>query len=783
MSFALSVLLKTSFILGSAALLSAALRRSSASVRHLIWVAGMSAALVLPLISQFLPHLDLPVLRDSSAIAQSTDSLLKARLSGLFANPTVFAGPPKSDGYGSAMLAFLSQVTWAHRLLLVWSLGALITLGRSLFGIAVVWDLRRHSQTVTDTLWLSLLSRLQRDFRIANPVELRIGGVNIPPMTWGLFKQTVLLPAAAASWTNDRLELVLAHELAHVRRRDGLWQIIMQAGCSVYWFNPFVWYAAYRVRLERERAADDVVLNGGADADAYASHLLQIARGVASGWTLATLYMAHPSQLEARLRSIIDSRTNRRLPSRSGLRILLGSTVLMTLLTGAVHLTAMSSLPVIETLPAVSSAPSPSSSVTAEAAKSTTQTADTFRKWLDEEVVYIISDQERTAFMQLTSDAERNMFIEQFWLRRDPTPNTPENEFRQEHYNRIAYANQRFTSVNPGWKTDRGCIYILYGKPDEIDDHPSATYQRPAADGGGTVQTYPFQKWTYRYLAALGRYNVELEFVDTGRTGEYLLMMDPQDKSILKRPPSVRPQAAALSQPDSPESIANEYLRAGRYDDAIALFKSILTPEDPKKLALAYNNLGVAYLYKWNALKKQATKEDREAILLPALAAFSRCIELDPDMIWAVDSVVNVSYDLGIAAALETQSESVLRKKEDFSSTYTIAKVAFLQGNFLRANEFFARAELVNNRPDDPSLGIVHFNHAVALQRLGRDEGAIAQYLQAIRVNPSLFEADLNLANLYLSRGDKELARDRVNAILNMSPGNPAALALLRKIG
>src|SRR5262249_25417040 len=160
---------------------------------------------------------------------------------------------------------------------------------------------------------------------------------------------------------------------------------------------------------------------------------------------------------------IIDSRTDRRLPSRSWVRILMGATGLMTLLTGAIHLTAMSAGPLIATLPPVSATPSPyspASSGPAKAAKPATQAADLFRKWIDEEVVYIISDQERAAFNQLTTDEERNMFIDQFWLRRDPTPNTLENEFRQEHYNRLAYANQRFASTTPGWKTDRGCIYI-----------------------------------------------------------------------------------------------------------------------------------------------------------------------------------------------------------------------------------------------------------------------------------------------------------------------------------
>ena len=115
-----------------------------------------------------------------------------------------------------------------------------------------------------------------------------------------------------------------------------------------------------------------------------------------------------------------------------------------------------------------------------------------YRKWLNEDVAYIITDEERTAFKRLQTDEEREQFIEQFWLRRDPTPDTVENEFKEEHYRRIAYANEHFASGIPGWKTDRGRIYITYGPPDEIESHPSGgTYERPPEEGGGETSTYP----------------------------------------------------------------------------------------------------------------------------------------------------------------------------------------------------------------------------------------------------------------------------------------------------
>ena len=156
-----------------------------------------------------------------------------------------------------------------------------------------------------------------------------------------------------------------------------------------------------------------------------------------------------------------------------------------------------------------------------------------YRKWLNEDVAYIITDEERAAFKRLQTDEEREQFIENFWLRRDPTPDTVENEFKEEHYLRIAYANEHFASGIPGWKTDRGRIYIVYGPPDEIEDHSSGGfYERPPEEGGGETSTYPFQQWRYRYIDGIGN-NVILEFVDPTMSGEFHLTMDPSEKDAL----------------------------------------------------------------------------------------------------------------------------------------------------------------------------------------------------------------------------------------------------------
>jgi GWxTD domain-containing protein len=156
-----------------------------------------------------------------------------------------------------------------------------------------------------------------------------------------------------------------------------------------------------------------------------------------------------------------------------------------------------------------------------------------YKKWLNEDVVYIITPEERSAFVHLQTNEEREQFIEQFWQRRNPDPDSADNTFKEEHYRRIAYANEHYASGIPGWKSDRGRIYIMWGPPDEVDSHPSGgTYDRPASEGGGNTSTFPFEDWRYRYLEGIGE-DVNLEFVDPTMTGEFHLTMDPSEKDAL----------------------------------------------------------------------------------------------------------------------------------------------------------------------------------------------------------------------------------------------------------
>jgi GWxTD domain-containing protein len=161
-----------------------------------------------------------------------------------------------------------------------------------------------------------------------------------------------------------------------------------------------------------------------------------------------------------------------------------------------------------------------------------------YKTWLNQDVAYIISDEERNAFKNLSNDEERDAFIEQFWLRRNPNPDSPDNEFREEHYRRIAYANDRFAAGKPGWKTDRGHIYISFGPPDSIDSHPSGgAYNRPTEEGGGQTSTFPFEIWHYRYIEGVGE-NIDLAFVDTCQCGDYHYTIDRGEKDALLHVPN-----------------------------------------------------------------------------------------------------------------------------------------------------------------------------------------------------------------------------------------------------
>ena len=164
--------------------------------------------------------------------------------------------------------------------------------------------------------------------------------------------------------------------------------------------------------------------------------------------------------------------------------------------------------------------------------------ANHYKKWMDEDVAYIISDDEKSTFKALANDEERENFVEQFWARRNPDPRSGDNAFKEEHYRRIAYANQHYTSGIAGWRTDRGRIYIMFGPPDELESHPTGgSYDRPYSEGGGQTSTYPFEKWWYRHVDGVGD-DIDIEFVDKSMAGEYRMAMLPEEKDALLNVPN-----------------------------------------------------------------------------------------------------------------------------------------------------------------------------------------------------------------------------------------------------
>jgi len=287
---------------------------------------------------------------------------------------------------------------------------------------------------------------------------------------------------------------------------------------GLLFYHPAVWWISGVLRAERENCCDDFAVAIQGDPHAYATALatIETRRWRATEPVLA----ANQSDLLPRIRRVLQATDARdfNLPLIPAAMLLIAAGFAI-----ADQAPQLSTLPLkipVPQAPLLKPLRKPMLMAQAKTpAPAPPEMRAAYRKWLNEDVVYIITDEERKAFKALATDEEREKFVEQFWLRRDPTPGTPENEFRDEHYRRIAYANSRFTASVPGWKTDRGRIYIQYGPPDEIESHPS----------GNEKQPYPFEQWRYRLIEGIGN-NVIMEFDDTARTRDYHMTMDPDAK-------------------------------------------------------------------------------------------------------------------------------------------------------------------------------------------------------------------------------------------------------------
>ncbi|HLW77319.1 MAG TPA: GWxTD domain-containing protein [Bryobacteraceae bacterium] len=373
---------------------------------------------------------------------------------------------------------FAALLAWAAPL---WMAGVLALL---LYRVAAWMAARRLARLGTcpaPEAWSRRVEALAARIGISRPVQLLESALAEVPVTIGYLRPAILVPIGMlAAWPFDQVEAILLHELAHIRRADYLVNLLQSVVESLLFYHPAVWWISSAIRAEREHCCDDLVLARNIDPRLYAEALFALEQGRAVEPALA----ANGGNLARRVRRILRSE-----PARaSSLAI---APIVLAILAAGTALAWQQAAP-------GHPAPTP------------------YDKWISEDVVYIVTAGERAQWNKLTSDADHEKFIDAFWLRRDPTPGTPENEFREEHYRRIAYSNEHFPGSNalPGWKTDRGRIYIIYGPPDEIESHP-------ASNGAP-----PFDKWRYRYIDGVGS-NVIMEFVDATGTGDYRLTTDP----------------------------------------------------------------------------------------------------------------------------------------------------------------------------------------------------------------------------------------------------------------
>jgi GWxTD domain-containing protein len=443
---------------------------------------------------------------------------------------------------------------------------------------------------------------------------VRITSAVSSPGVYGLLRPVLLLPQdIERRLTPDELDAVVAHEMAHVRRRDNLTTAFHMVVTALVWFHPFVWWIGRQLVNERERASDEAALGSGHSAEAYAEGLLKICRA-SVGLPAECVAGISSSNLKARVEGIMrhhEIRSRGRVAS-----VVIGLVAIVVVAAPLIwglstpEFTFAAETPVTEPEemprqePAETVEPAVPVAETGEVVRpervslvewleqeAQTRITDVERRafesletvverervigqfwlrreaspggiWVEQEVPYIITAEERDVFESLEADEERERFIEQFWLRRDPTPGTGANEFRDEHYRRIAYANETFGfEGTAGWRTDRGALYIIHGEPDAREARPDGgAYFLPASEGGGRAVVYPFEQWRYRYIEGVGE-EIVFEFVDAQADGNYRLALTPRTKIV--------------GEPGGEAFTIFRALREGNPDDGTSLFRAL----------------------------------------------------------------------------------------------------------------------------------------------------------------------------------------------------------------
>src|SRR6266516_1658354 len=331
-------LLADAFVKATVLLLLAAggtllLRRGPASLRHLVLTLACGGLLALPLASALLPNwrlarwprLDVPVAFDLNQTSTARDVIATSTPKTAPSAAARVVRAPDSDPSettDAGPVRWRITTNWTVWAVPVWLSGVAAVLILLAVGLARIAWLDRTTTRVRDERWLLLVEDLSLELGLTRHVRLLQSKGPAMPMTWGIRRPTILLPAEAGSWNAERRRDVLLHELAHVKRHDFLTQLVARIACAVYWFHPLVWLAATRLREERERACDDHVLRAGATPSVYATHLLEIARDLraARATALASVAMARPAQLATRLLDVLDTRRRRdTLSARSAL--------------------------------------------------------------------------------------------------------------------------------------------------------------------------------------------------------------------------------------------------------------------------------------------------------------------------------------------------------------------------------------------------------------------------------------------------------------------------------
>jgi GWxTD domain-containing protein len=408
----------------------------------------------------------------------------------------------------------------------IWLAGVLLFNMKHVVSWLASRRLRRVGVCSAPDIWQNNLNGIRNRLKVARPVVFLESSLAQVPLVVGHVRPVILMPLGILSGLPaEQVELLLMHELAHIRRWDYAANVIQTFIEGIMFYNPAVWWISRVIRTERENCCDDLVIETTKGVHAYAAALTALEETRSRSAALAIA--ATGGSLVKRIRRLLQPKR----PATPSVPAF-GSAVLVLVM--AVVLTAQPPVPKVPApLSSVPAVPvhtvevAPPTKPAAIAPKTQNRSAvsaqasvqDPYRIWLDEDVVYIISDAERLAFLNLRTNEERDAFVEQFWARRDPTPGTPLNEFKDEHYRRIAYADSHFaTRLTPGrgWNTDRGQVYIKYGPPDELESHSAGTYTR----SDGTTQPFASELWLYKYIQGVGN-NVLLEFDDLKGTGEY----------------------------------------------------------------------------------------------------------------------------------------------------------------------------------------------------------------------------------------------------------------------